>query len=98
MSNSQQKYVFFEIGILNTQWKDCKSCKNLCRKKFTITNVHKIAAVNLSKIYFLRSAKKKYKPNTCDLKCDWIKNREEINVWIGSKLLEKLKLTKLIRD
>ena len=32
--------------------------------------VHEIAAVNLSKIYFLKNAKKTWKPNNCDLNCD----------------------------
>ena len=35
--------------------------------------VHKIAAVNLSKIYFLKNAKKTCKPNNRDLNRDWIK-------------------------
>ena len=34
--------------------------------------VHEIAAVNLSKIYFLKNAKKTCKPNGRDLNCDWI--------------------------
>ena len=47
--------------ILNTKWKDCKSCKTFCTKNFTYTKkfyVHEIAAVDLSKIYFLKNAKK----------------------------------------
>ena len=32
--------------------------------------VHEIAAVNLSKIYFLKNAKKTCKPNNCDLNRD----------------------------
>ena len=32
--------------------------------------VHKIAAINLSKIYFLKNAKKTYKPNNHDLNCN----------------------------
>ena len=50
-----------EIVILNTKWKDCKSSKILWTKNFTYTKkfyVHEIAAVNLSKIYFLKNAKK----------------------------------------
>ena len=54
----------FKIVILNTKWKDCKSRKNLCTKK---NYVHEIAAVNLSKICFLKNAKKTCKPNNCDL-------------------------------
>ena len=34
--------------------------------------VHEIAAVNLSKIYFLKNTKKTCKPNNCDLNRDWI--------------------------
>ena len=37
--------------------------------------VHEIAAVNLSKIYFLKNAKKICKPNNRDLNRDW--NRVE---------------------
>ena len=55
--------------------KDCKSCKTLYTKKFTYTKrfyVHEFAAVNLSKIYFLKNAKKTCKPNNRDLYRDWI--------------------------
>ena len=34
--------------------------------------VHETATVNLSKIFFLKNAKKRCKPNKRDLKCDWI--------------------------
>ena len=34
--------------------------------------VHEIAAVDLSKIYFLKNAKKTCKPNIRDLSRDWI--------------------------
>ena len=34
--------------------------------------VRKIATVNLSKIYFLKNAKKTSKPNNRDLNCNWI--------------------------
>ena len=44
----------FEILNLNMKRKDCKSLKNLCTKKFTYT----AAAVNFSKTYFLKNAKK----------------------------------------
>ena len=40
----------------------------LTRKKFY---VHKIATVNLSKIYFPKNAKKTCKPNNRDLNRDW---------------------------
>ena len=58
----------FEIVILNT-----KSHKNFCTKNFTYTKkfyVFEIAAVNLSKNYFLKNAKKTCKPNNRDLNCD----------------------------
>ena len=38
-----------------------------CVRKFY---VHEIAAVNLSKIYFLKNAKKTCKPNNRDLYCN----------------------------
>ena len=44
--------------------KDCKSRKNLCM------NINEIAIVNLSKIYFLKNAKKTSKPNNRDLNCN----------------------------
>ena len=34
--------------------------------------VHEIAAVNLSKLFFLKNAKKTSKPNNCNLNRDWI--------------------------
>ena len=37
-------------------------------------DVHEIAAINLSKIYFLKNVKKTCKPNNRDLNCDWISN------------------------
>ena len=41
--------------------------------------VHKIAAVDLSKIYFLKNAKKTCKPNNRDLNHDWTnKNFDEV--------------------
>ena len=41
--------------ILNTKWKGCKFRKNLCTKNFKYTKkfyANKIAALNLSKIYW----------------------------------------------
>ena len=38
-------------------------------------SVHEIAAVNLSKLYFLKNAKKTCKPNNRDLNRDWTKNQ-----------------------
>ena len=46
----------------------------MCTENFTYTKkfyVHEIAAVILSKIFFLKNAKKKCKPNNCDLNRDW---------------------------
>ena len=57
----EHKLRIFETVILNTKWKDCISRKKLQKKNLTYTkrfHVHDIAAVNLSKIYFLKNAKK----------------------------------------
>ena len=43
--------------------------QNLVHEKFY---VHEIAAVDLSKIYFLKNANKTCKPNNHDLNRDWI--------------------------
>ena len=67
------KLHIFEIVILNTKWKDRISRKDLCTKNFTNTKKFYVdeIAVNLSKIYFLKNAKKTWKPNNHDLKRDW---------------------------
>ena len=73
-SNLEHKLRVFEIVILNAKWKDCESRKSLRTKYFTYTNkfyVHEIAAENLSKIYFIKNAKKTCKPNNRDLNRDW---------------------------
>ena len=62
----------FEIVILNTKRKDCKSRKKLLYVKLY---VHEIAAVDLTKIYLLKNAKKTFKPNNRDLNRDWINMR-----------------------
>ena len=52
--------------------------QKLVYENFTYTKkfyVHEIAVVNLSKIYFLKKAKKTYKPNNCDLNRDRIKKK-----------------------
>ena len=76
--------------------------QKLRTKNFTYTKkfyVHEIAAVNLSKIFFLKNAKKTCKPSNYDLNCDWIKTYfEQKNVaflvpntyWV-IRLLEKPK-------
>ena len=59
--------------ILNTKGEDCKSRKNFCTKNFACTKkkyIQKIDTVNLSKINFLKNAKKACKPNNRDLNCD----------------------------
>ena len=74
-SNLERKLSISKILILNTKWKDFKSRKNLCTENLTYTNkcyVPEIATVNLSKIYFLKNAKKTCKPNNLDLNRDWI--------------------------
>ena len=74
-SNLDNKLHTIKIVILNTKWKDCKSCQNLCMKNFMYKKkfyIHKIAALNLSKIYFQKNAKKTCKPNNCNLNHNWI--------------------------
>ena len=44
--------------------------------------VHEIAAVDLSKIYFLKNAKKTCKPNNSDLNCDWNISQVSYVLWI----------------
>ena len=49
--------------------------QKLCTENFTHTNkfyVHEIAAVDLSKIYFLKNAQKTCKPDNGDFNRDWI--------------------------
>ena len=73
--NLEHMWGILEIGILNTKRKDCKSRKKLVYENVTYTKkfyVHEIAAVNLSKIYFLKNEKKTCKPNNRDLNRDWI--------------------------
>ena len=74
-SNREHKLRILKIVILNTKWKDCKSRKNLYTKNFMYTKkfyVHENAAVNLSKIYPLKNAKKTCKPNNRHSNRDWI--------------------------
>ena len=40
--------------------------------------VREIAAVDLSKIYFLKNAKKTCKANNCDLNHDWMKQPTQV--------------------
>ena len=62
----------FKVAILNTKWRQQIPQKFVYEQFY----VYEIAAVNLSKIYSLENAKKKCKPNNCDLNRDWtsIKN------------------------
>ena len=54
--------------------KTANPAKTCIQKKFYVPEkkkyVHEIAAVNLSRVYFLKNAKKTYKPNNRDLNCD----------------------------
>ena len=65
----KEQVSIFEMVILNTKWKDFKSRNNVCTKYFTYRKkfyVQETASVNLPKIYFLKNAKKKRKPNNRD--------------------------------
>ena len=92
MSNVEHKLRFFKMVIfLNTKWKDCKCRQNLCTKNFTYTKkfyVFKITAVNLSKIYFMKNAKRTCKPNKPDLNRDWIRYLWYYIVIFGKHLSE----------
>ena len=99
--------------ILNTKWKDCKSRKNMCAKNFTYTKkiyVHDIAAVNLSKIYFLKNTKKicktkqskekkrNWKNNVNHYKvrwCDQFDHKEQLKCFICRKSMITLILSLL---
>ena len=73
ISNLERKFRIFEIVILSTKWKDHKSRKNLHTKNFRYAKkfyVHEIAALNLSKIHFLKNATKTCKPSNRDLNRD----------------------------
>ena len=64
----------FELVILKTKWKDCKSRENLRTKNFTYTKkfyFQEIAAVSLS-IFISWNAKKTCKPNNRDVNRNWI--------------------------
>ena len=47
-----------------------KRLQNLQKRLYEKFYIHKIAAVNFSKIYFLKKAKKPSKQNNCDLNHD----------------------------
>ena len=67
------RICIFEIVILKTM-KRLQIPQKIVYEKFYVHGkkfyVHKIAAVNLSKIYFLKNAKKTCKPNNRDLNRD----------------------------
>ena len=71
----EHKLHIFEIIILNTKWKDRKSHKTVYEKFYLHEKKlrKRIATVNLSKIYFLKNAKKTCKSNNRDLNRDWKK-------------------------
>ena len=78
------------MAFLNTKWKDCKSCKSLCTKNFRwrfIKNLSIYLAVDISKIYFLKNAKKTCKPNNRDLNCDLITRNSLISISLLGLLL-----------
>ena len=50
--------------------------------------VHEIVAVILSKPYLLKNAKKRCKPNNCDLNCVWLIT-DELYKWIAYQSLIK---------
>ena len=61
MKEQDIKSRTIKIVILNKYCKEYKSPKNLCTKDFTYTKkfyFHEIAAKNLSKMYFLKNAKR----------------------------------------
>ena len=55
--------------------------------------VHEIAIIDLLKIYFLKNTKTTYKPNNCDLNCNW-KMNEIVNKFllVGDKFLPEMHL------
>ena len=92
--SSLTSYNFAFISC-NKSWKkneDCKSHKKICVQKILRTqkkfHIHEISAINLSKIYFLKNAKKTCKPNNHDFN-DWI-------IKTISQLMGKPKLAQLV--
>ena len=63
--------------------KKMKIPQKLVHEKFY---VHEVAAVNLSKMYFLKNAKKTCKANSCDLHRDWIIGNADVLVISETKL------------
>ena len=54
-------------------------------KNYTYTKkfyIHEIAAVNLLKIYFLKNAKKTFKPVNRDLNRDWTISKKESKFYV----------------
>ena len=91
--NLEHKLRTFRIVILNIKWRGCKSRKNLCTKNFPYVKkfyVYEIAAINLSKIDFLKNAKKICKPNNHDLNRDWISRKNAFFNNLTKLLLESL--------
>ena len=74
MSYLEHNLSIFEIIVLKTKWKDGKISQTHVYGKFSYTKqfyVHEIVAVDLSKICFLKDAKKTCKPNNRDLNRYW---------------------------
>ena len=68
-SNLEHKLRIFKIVILKHKMKGLQIPQKLGYEK---VYVHGITAGNLSKIYFLKNAKKTCKPNNRDLNRDWM--------------------------
>ena len=67
----------------------------MCTKNFTYTKkfyVHKIAAVDLSKIYFLKNAMKACQSGNCDLNRDWMIKQAKSRKTREKKILKKFYL------
>ena len=74
--------------ILKYKMKRLPISQKLVFENFTYTNkfyVHEIAAVNLSKVYFLKNAKKTCKPKNQDLNRDWKKCLRYL-CWLENKI------------
>ena len=67
MSNLRKQVTHNPNSNFKHKMKRLQIPQKLVYKKFYI---HEIAAINLSKIYFLKNAKKTCKPNNCDLNRD----------------------------
>ena len=70
--NLEHKWRIFEIvSNFKHKMERLQILQKIVHEKFYVLE---IAAVNLSKLYFLKNAKKTSKPNNCNLNRDWIKH------------------------